>query len=368
MLHILAQRVKSYFYINRIVLICLIIGSFFSVITGLYAYGNLLPWPSANSPEQMHNKYFSFVAEEAQPLSVIETFYEYLQEKTGGIVNFTAHIQVEPEISQEFLFTNGSPLSFVINLGDDLASNLKRDPGQEESDRWIYLPFSTIIANDIAGDSRELSIGDQVHMYGETLQVIGVLGRGDALISLDFVREHQLKINRIDFFTRKLLSDRKIQKILADPGIKTPFKVLSTPLLYREMDRSDIPIRLLVIALLLAISIVSYGFLARYMVGLQQKNNSILFLLGMNITLIRRLQLLELIIFSSVTGCLGTLIYLLIYDFFLKHHMLYKEVVYRFSDYFLANVFYVLICLIVTSPFIFIRMRSINMEQLMKED
>ena len=360
MTRLVAIRLKSYFQLNPIIITLLLLGGLFSIILGAYSYGNLMPWPSAESPMKLHNRYFSLRPADSATVKDAENLFQVICEKTK-VYNFDVCLDIQQK-EVAFTLENGAPVLIHFILGERRFNLIKRfdDSLREEG---AYLPSSTVLN----AQGTKVEPGDSFLLAGKSTKFIGQMNTSEIYLSENYSVPETQTVSSLTFLTQRVLSSPEVQALMDGTMFDSRFHFVVTPLNFREVDKEALPVRFLMICAVLVLSIISYCFLIRYLIDLQWKNNTILFLLGFSARRLRHFILLELFIYSFVSAVIGLAIYLPLYKYYLQSRMLFDVVKYYYYDNFLILILYVALTFMISLPFIFVRIKSTNIEALWQE-
>lgn len=366
MLKLLRTHWASYLRLNPVIVACFLLGSILAGMTGLYAYGNLVPWTSANSPEQIHNKYFSFYSEQAQSVASVRRFYETTY-RLFPIRNFTAQLALGEKEAARFTLMNGQPVLFTFQLGDSLESDFPYRGEGEKTQDWFYVPLTTVLEHREGGEDVRIVRGSRIHLFGRELRCIGESNRGEMILSAEFAEQQGYRADHLDFLSEPLLSDAAVRDYLQSIERETGFRVRRSPLLYRALDAQELPVKFLCMIVLLIVSVFSYGFLAHFLVSLQWKNHVILYIYGYSLADLRALLRAEVFLYSLLSGGMACLLYIPLYRAFLHRCMLYREVNYRSWDYLFVLSLFIFICMTVILPFVRMTRKKLDTDRFLRE-
>ncbi len=365
MFRLFAEHLYAYLRINKIIVACLFLGGIIAAFAGLYAYGNFMPWTSANSPEKLENRYFYLVSEGPVFVSHVRSFYEQLKEEFP-VRGFYAELALT-EDELPLTLKSGQPLLFGFQLGKSYSTSFP-DQGEGAPDvNWFYIPLSTVLERGRGGQERLIERGSEIRLRGQTLRCIGEIDRLDILISADAAERMEAPIRSLTFFSEELLPDARVEDFNRRVEAEGVFRVQHSPLFFRGQDRQSMPVRIFVVVLLLVTAILAYGFLAHFLVDAQMKNHAILYLCGFNLRRLRRLITGDLLVYGLLSGLVASLIYWPLYGAYIHKYMLYQEVRYRFSDYLLLTAIFVVVSLLTILPFVRLKKRSLDLDRFVRE-
>lgn len=361
MLQLIKNRIKSYFSLNPIIALCLLIGGVVSCMVAAYAYGNFMPWPSADSPENLQNRYFVMRLESPNNFEQISRFYEYT-ESQFHLYNFMGQIEFSEKEDPGFVFKNGQPVFSIFFLGETKPPLDPKDHRAEEA-YWALLPYNSVF--DKRG--KLLEVGDKLNINDTEVIFTGYSEYGYVVFSPEFVRDCQSKIRSTDFLSEQLLKPDVIEHYLADLQDKTNLKPYISPLDFISEEKAALPIKMLLIVILLLVSILSYGFLIRYLVDINWRFNAVLLLVGLPVKRLKRLILLEVVTYVLIVGLAGLLLYVPFFTLYLRYHMLYQVVDYNFLDYLLVLFLFSLVSVPLAYSFVNFRAKVTDVDRLMRE-
>ncbi len=330
-LHLIFSRFRQYWDTNRIVLVMFLLGGTLSAVVFTYTYGNLVDIVANARSEEV--QYRGYAVTGSGDMSV------YLEpEKVLAVV--------ENELFEEYsLYSYIEEQGLIVMASPEKASNIRLMLGNDDLDAT---PNGIVLGttNDSVG-----RIGDIIEVRGTELKIIGMSTKKAAIISFEQFQKMQLPIVR---FTA---STYKRQTLENDPAEKLLYSyfsdaMISTPKSAVQSDKLTSIRSILSVCGAYLVAMVSFMFMLRYLMDSMRRSTVVSMIVGASKFKIFSLFVLESMTLCALVAGAGIFLHWILFPSVFSRFSLNDSLIYTPMDYLSIFLMMMVVCLLVTVPFV----------------
>lgn len=354
--YLLGERLKAHWKNHTVILLLYLLGTTVCLLFFIYYYGE---FTKPNSFEEIYPDVLAtYQADLPEAVYLSDNRFDQLRQE--GRLTYYHTAKIDFDKSSDLFQDEAETMTFQARENDSYPHAAAfRSVDFSESENALVLGMEdvefSIEANKLRAEPDPVITLDGIEM-----KIIGVHNYAyAACVSRRFFAENNIPVNRFTVTLPDVLSKQeaeayatKMENLFPGASVQTAYDIYGQSHLYGiEQNRLGSMWDAMV---MLGVSMIAFLFLAKYLFDMSLKEDAVYRLLGASKSQTTAIALAEVVLLTALSAAAAILLHILLYEPIFTKISRYPNQTFVPADYLLVASTSILVCLIVSLPFLFI--------------